>query len=60
MNINSLINLIETHYQWVFSGIGVSVLFYFFGNKNRTSSSNNKVVQKNIRTKGDVVGRDKH
>jgi hypothetical protein len=56
--INEIVFFIEKHYQWVFSGIGVPLILYFFV-KNKASSLN-KVTQKNIRAGGDVVGRDKH
>lgn len=56
--INEMVSFIGRHYQWIFSGIGVPLILYFFV-KNKASSSN-KVIQKNIRAGGDVVGRDKH
>jgi hypothetical protein len=63
--MSEIITFIKTGYQWIFSGIGVSIisliisfLIYLF-RKRKISSSSNKVIQKNIVAGGDVVGRDK-
>jgi hypothetical protein len=55
--LNKSMQFLLNNYEWLFSGLGVLVLGLFF--KGR-SSSENKVVQKNIQARGDVIGRDKH
>jgi hypothetical protein len=55
-DINSIIVFLKENYQWVFSGIGIPVIGWFFLKK---PSSENKVRMKNIKASGDVVGRDK-
>jgi hypothetical protein len=51
------------NYEWIFSGIGVFVVSGIAGlmyvRSKATRVDSNKVTQKNIRSGGDVVGRDK-
>jgi len=66
--LNDFINYIidPENYKWIFSGIGVAGVItliscsWYFVKKKKTSSSSNKVTQKNISAGGDVVGRDKN
>jgi len=53
-----VVQFIKENYEWLFSGAGVTILLLVFGIM-KSKGSNNKVVQKNILTGGDVVGRDK-
>lgn len=55
--LNKVIHFIASNYEWLFSGLGILVLGLFF--KSRYSSVN-KVTQKNIKARGDVIGRDKN
>lgn len=54
---NKVMQFLLSNYEWLFSGLGILVLGLFF--KSR-SSSVNKVTQKNIKARGDVIGRDKN
>ena len=54
----NVVQFVETNYEWLFSGIGVTFLLIIFGFM-KSKGSDNKVVQKNIQAGGDVVGRDK-
>lgn len=47
----------SSSYEWLFSGLLVPLIYFFI--KSRSSSSNN-VTQKKIKSKGDVIGRDKN
>lgn len=51
-------NWIVENYIWFFSGLGTTLLVVIFSYTKATGSVN-KVVQKKIKAKGDVVGRDK-
>lgn len=54
---NKVMQFVASNYEWLFSGLGILVLGLFL--KNR-SSSVNKVSQKDIKARGDVIGRDKN
>ena len=53
-----IVQFVEANYEWLFSGVGVTVLLIIFGFM-KSKGSKNKVVQTNIQAGGDVVGRDK-
>ena len=55
--LNKVMQFLVSNYEWLFSGLGILVLGLFF--KSR-SSFVNKVTQKNIKARGDVIGRDKN
>lgn len=55
--LNKVMQFLVNNYEWLFSGLGILVLGLFL--KSR-SSSVNKVTQKNIKARGDVIGRDKY
>jgi len=55
--MNDIIKFLTENYEWLFSGIGVTVISFFIF--KRIASTNN-VKQKDIFAGGDVVGRDKN
>lgn len=57
--MDSLLTIIQSNYEWFFSGIGVFLISCILFWKKRSGGNYNKVNQKNINASGDVVGRDK-
>lgn len=53
--MSDLLIIIENNKEWLFSGLGVLVLGFIL--KRKVSSGNN-VIQKNIKSNGNVIGRD--
>jgi len=56
-----IINFLTENYQWIFSGIGVAILFFFLNRtRNNKSSKINKStsVQIGNKVRGDQAGRD--
>lgn len=56
MTLETITKFFIDHFTMLFSGLGVAVIGWIFFNKY---SSINKVIQKNISSNGDVIGRDK-
>ena len=52
-----MVNWLQNHYQWVFSGIGVAVLtgvIAFF--RKKSNQNNNEIKQVNIGNNGTQIG----
>lgn len=58
-SMDYLLTIIQSNYEWFFSGIGVFILSCLLFWKKRSGGESNKVNQRNINSRGDVVGRDK-
>lgn len=56
--VQQMADFITEHYKWIFSGIGVAVLFWFIGYKNNNSNKSKQSMHIGDNSAGIQIGRD--